>query len=125
MLTFLTLLSRSWLAAVEGLVDLDLAAQRSFLVVGEQGPNLLEHPMGGLVGDADFSLKLLGADATAGAAHQVDRVEPKLKADRRLVENGPCGRVDVVAAELAAIGRPSGDPVELARLLALRALGAV
>jgi hypothetical protein len=47
------------------LVDLNVPAERIVRVVGEQRANLLEHAVRGLVGDADFSLKLLGADPAA------------------------------------------------------------
>jgi hypothetical protein len=111
-------------AAVGRLVNLDAAFQRP-VVVSQEGPDLLEHPVRGLVGDADFALQLLRADPAAGRGHQVDRVEPKLKAHRRLVEDRPGGRVDLMPAAHAGVGGAALDPKELRLAPAAGALRAV
>ena len=69
--------------------------------------------MRGLVVDADLALQLLGGDPASSARHQVDRVEPQLERRRRLVEDRPGGRVDVVPARVAVTRRAILHPVEL------------
>src|SRR4051812_19090585 len=82
----------------------------------------VRHPPRGLVRDAKLTLKVLGGHRAASARHQVHRVEPKVQRRSRAVEDRPCGRMDVVAARVARPRRPRPDLVELACLLALRAV---
>ncbi len=52
-----------------GLVNLNVPFELPVVVLGEQRADLLEHPVRGLVGDADLPLELLGADAAPGRRH--------------------------------------------------------
>ncbi len=55
----------------------------------------VEHPPRRLVGHAQFSLKLLGRNATPSARHEVHGVEPQRQRRGRLVEDRPRCRVHV------------------------------
>src|SRR5258707_414275 len=56
-------------AATPRLVYFHVAGQRRPVVLVQERADLLEHPMRGLVGDADLALQLLRADAAASGRH--------------------------------------------------------
>ena len=105
-------------AADVGFVNCNFAEEDD-IALGHELADLGEHPPGGLVGDADLPLKLLGRYAGSGRSHEEHGVEPGAKGCRGFVEDGiSCGRY-VRAAELAAVDLPArdakvlGDPVAL------------
>src|SRR5579859_5115915 len=106
-------------------IDLDFARERIAIVVIQHGPNLLEHSPRRLVGDASFALDLLRRDPATCRGHEVDGVEPKTKRGRRLVVDRVGGRMNVIAAEVARVGRPACYPMVLCDLVALLAVNPI
>src|SRR5208337_210210 len=83
------------------------------------------HAPRGLVGHASLALNLLRRDAAASSGHEIDRVEPSRKRRGRLVEDRVSGRMNMIAAMLAAVRRATGNAVVLRDLLAVLAKYAV
>jgi hypothetical protein len=81
-------------------IDFDCApiGKRPVSLLHQLFPNQERHAPRGLVGDAQFTFKLLGRDAAASACHQVHGVEPQVERRRRLVEDRSSGRMQVMAA---------------------------
>ena len=107
-----------------GLVNLDLAKEGD-TVLGHELADLLEHPPGRLVGDADLPFKLLCRYARPGGSHEEHGVKPGAKRSRGLVEDGICRGGYLGAAELAAIDLSALDAVVGSDLLAGKAGDAI
>lgn len=103
-------------ASVVSLIHFDFAIKatnRAALIVVQHRANLLEHAPCSFVGDARLALNLLGRDSATGLCHQVDRIEPSRKWRGRLVEDRVSGRVNVMAAMIARVGRAAPNAVML------------
>ena len=110
------------------LVHLDRAVQLHVAVVHQLVANEREHAPRRLVGDAQFSLQLLGRDAATSAGHEVHRIEPQVQRRGRLVEDRACRRVNVQSACRARprlAGLSSAVALEGADLFALGAVSLV
>jgi hypothetical protein len=88
-------------------------ATESIATLIKAATNQFEHTPCSFVGDTKFALKLLGRDSHTGLRHEVDRIKPKSKRGRGLVENRASGRVYVMSAILATVGFTAGDKVML------------
>lgn len=100
-----------------GVIDFDCSAERPMILV-EQQTNSVEHAPRGLVGDASFTLNLLGRDTAAGLRHKVNSVEPQAKRSARVLEDRACHRVLMMTAAVAGIGWAALDPVVLGHFAA-------
>lgn len=105
------------LAADINLIHLYRAIQR-LVIRREQRTDLFEHPVGRLVSNAQFPLKLLGRNAAPSASHEVHSIEPETERGGRILEDRPDHRMLMVAAELAHIGRSPRFAVMLSYPLA-------
>src|SRR5262249_39805953 len=109
--------------AIEHFVSLHSASQVADIFFKHLA-NLIEHPPRGLVGNAQFSLKLFRRDSATSARHQIHRVIPEMQRRRRFVVDGSGGRMEMVAASRTAprltLLRRS-VALERSRLVALRA----
>lgn len=85
----------SFPAANEGLVDLHIAKQLC-IVDDHEIPDEVPHPPGGLVGDTDMALELLGGHPVPGLGEQVDGEEPGCKGGRGLLKYGARQRMDLM-----------------------------
>jgi len=109
------------LAAHVGFVHLYALAAESAqcaVIVHEHTANLFEHPPSGLVGNASLALNLLCRDSAARGGHQVNGIEPRCKRRRRLVKDRVGGRVNVMSANVAGVGRTANDTVMFGHLSA-------
>jgi hypothetical protein len=97
---------------------------RCFLLI-QHGANLPEHSPSGFVGDARLALNLLCGDAATGLGHKIDRIEPSSKRSRRFVEDCASGRVNVMAAMIARVGRSAHNAMVLGHRLALLAINTI
>ena len=105
------------------LIDFNSAAQRAITIFDHEFvADLRKHPPGRLIRNAQLPFELLGRDAHSGRSHQEDGVEPQVQGRRGLVHDRVGGRVNVVAARVARVGRATRHAVELADLFAFRAL---
>src|SRR5262249_3021091 len=82
-------------------VGLDLARQRLIVLAHQLVPNPVKHPPRGLVVAAKLALDVLRGDTATRARHEEHDVEPVSQRTRRLGEDRPCGRVNVVTATRA------------------------
>ena len=91
------------LAADQRLIHLDNTKQgRPAREISPHGrPDTMAQVPRGLVGDADGPLDLVRADALLRLANQVDRHEPLPERKVRVVEDGPRGDAEAVAAPVA------------------------
>lgn len=83
---FLGFMLIAFLATHIGFVNLDFAKELEAPVLGHEFANLVEHPPCRLVGNAGFSLKLLGGNAGSGRGHEEHSVEPCPQGSAGLVE---------------------------------------
>ena len=98
---------------------------RSVLGFVQHGANLLEHPPCGFVGNARFPLNLFRGYAATGLRHEVDGIKPSGERSRRLVEDRASGRVNVMAAMVARVGRTAHNAMVLGYGFALLAIDAI
>src|SRR5581483_3649285 len=108
----------------ERLVRLNLARQRTVVVLRHQPiADQVEHPPCGLVCHAKLTLKLLSRNPASRASHDPHRVEPQVQRRRRLMEDRPRSRIQLLRARRTS---PSLRlmrhlvPLERAHLLATR-----
>jgi hypothetical protein len=103
-------------ASVVRLIHLNLATEstnRPAFFVRQHGSNLFEHAPCRLVGDARLALNLFCGDAAPSLRHEVNSVEPNRERRRGFVEDRVGGRVNVMAAMVARIGRTALNAVML------------
>lgn len=115
------------LAAHIGFINLDAfasAADRT-VVIGEHGANLFEHSPCSFVGYARLAFNLFRRYAATGSRHEVHRVEPGRQRSGRFVENRPSGRMNVIAAMIAAVRWTAHNAVMLRDALAILAKYAI
>ena len=111
-------------ASVVRLVHLHFAAKsanRPTLLIGQHGANLLEHAPRRFVGDASLALDLFRRNSATGSRHEVHCIEPRCKRSGRLVKDRASGRMDMVSAMVAAVGRAAHNAVVLRNALAVLA----
>ena len=108
------------LAPDVGLVNLNLAEEGD-TVLGHELADLLEHPPGRLVGDADLPFKLLGRYARPGGSHEEHGMEPRLEGSRGLVEDGVRRGRYLSPTEFATVDLAARDAVVFGDFLALGA----
>src|SRR5579872_803987 len=111
-------------STVVHLIHFDRSAQRCAVIL-EKGANLVEHAPRGFVGDASFAFDLFCRDSATCGGHQVDRMEPRLKRSRGLVEDRSSGRVNVMAAMIARIRGAARYAMVLRDILAELAVDAI
>jgi len=90
----------------------------------QHGANLLKHAPRGLVSYARLALNLFRGDAATGLGHEVDSIEPSGERSGRLVEDRASGRVNVMAATVARVGRATRNAMMLGGRFALGAIDA-
>src|ERR1035441_4454922 len=115
-------------ASVVGLVHFDLtpaSTNRPALVITKHGANLLKHAPRRLVSHTRFPLNLLCRNSAARRGHQVDGIEPSRERRGGLVEDRASGRVNVMPAMVARVGRATLDAVMLCKRVARFAEDAV
>ena len=111
----------SWpLAPDVGLVNLDLAEEGD-TVLDHELTDLLEHPPGRLVGNADLPFKLLGRYARPGGSHEEHGMEPRLEGSRGLVEDGVRRGGYLSPTEFATVDLAARDAVVIGGFSALGA----
>ena len=81
------------------------AQLRRVLCFVQHGTNLLKHAPCRLVSHSRLALNLFRADSATGRSHQVHGIEPSGERSGRFVKDRIGGRVNVVAAMIARIGR--------------------
>jgi hypothetical protein len=96
---------------------LTAAAKRRLVFFVQHTVNLFEHPPCGFVGHTRFALNLFCRDSAAGRGHEIDRIEPRGKRRWGFVKDRVSGRMNVIPAVLAAIGRAAHHAIMLCDLL--------
>src|SRR5579863_1551513 len=86
-------------------VHLNLARQFWPVIFIQHRTNLFAHTPRAFVGNADFPLKLLGANPASSRGHQVHGVKPEFQRSSRILKDRPAHWVFVMTAILARVGR--------------------
>ena len=101
-----------------GIINIDESIQ-GVDILSHKTANLAKHSPSCLIGDSKFSFKLFCRDTASGRSHQEYGIEPAFQGRRRLVEDSPCRRGYLSAAEVAGIDFPIRNSVVLGNSLTL------
>jgi len=102
-----------------------IGSRESPNILSQEFPNLRPHPPRGFIGNAEFSLNLLGRHSAARGRHLKDRVEPQVERRGGFLEDRPGGGVDMVSTEVTTVRRTALDAMMLGDPLAERALNTI
>lgn len=106
-----------------GLINLDLTGETAVTVrLAHELTDFVAHAPCGLIRHAKLPLDLLGGHSMAGGGEQVDHVEPKLERGTGALKWRTGAGINMMAAELAAIGRAVSKAVVFSRLTTLHTI---
>jgi len=91
----------------------------------KEGSYLLTHSPSRLIGNACFTLDLLGRDTTPGRSHSVHNLKPSPEWGSRLMEDSPRSRGNEITTVITAITRSTLYLVMLGYFLALNTVDTV